>query len=192
MRTLSNFTETDAQELYNKLRGENLYLDIYIRDDMGEYPIPQGQGYQVIDVMNVPRLPGAYCEDPNGIAIRFSTELHNYLVENDGKEHVYITNESDPINLDYAYYMTIQFSNPEELMDWLLLFSHQVINAIAEASGDNAYYDYAPMFYYILENAFERFGLTEQVELLRKDIYDARPDYDEFFSDDEIEQFSKS
>lgn len=169
---------------YKQLTGGNLYLNFTFADSMAEYPIPKAR--PLLDTLLIDDL------DPNILNHQL---LRDSLYALRGKPgQIFATNDedeftpNDPPALNIFHLST---SSPLDCELWLKQFEADCLSAFSTAGGDDDTFDYIPFFIYLFQDLLTQMGLAAYIPTFRKKLYAIDPEFPEFFTDQELTQFTK-
>jgi len=92
---------------------------------------------------------------------------------------------------DYLF-LEMDLTKPYQLESFerfMKLWRELSIRAFATAGGDDDTYDYTPSFIETYEQLLEYAYGKGEIKIFRKELYNTDPEYPEFFSDEELEEF---
>ena len=157
-------------------------VSIYFMDSMGEIGIPNTkpiiQVHRVADMM------------PTFILEEFATQALN-LENRPGHLMVRNFEDTDLAGLDITVF-DMYTNHIEVLIQFIEEFEYAVMTEFGSAGGDDSTFDYIPAYYYLLEDLYRALRLPAQHGIdFRRRLYEIDPEYPEFFTDEELNDFSK-
>jgi hypothetical protein len=171
-------------------QGDN---DIILIDTMGEYQSP---GHILMDFYRTSEIIGEkHSKDILKELFTLPFIAHNYSEEPDPNN---ITKDIlEDTSCIYTLYIWV---SPHQKDSWdiaidsltkhLKDFENRIIDAFANASGDDDTFDYVPQFYYLYESLLVTLKLEDHIPVFRKTLWETEPEYPEFFTTEELKSWT--